>query len=130
MEQQNVKTAFKVDDKYFDDIEEAKLYSNKLENQKTQLQKDLQHIVDIKENSRKLIRELYQKNNFDPNTCNCDTGRDYSDKCIKHLCTCNILKQFSDGKYDHYICDYHTNLAFRNTGCYWCRHRDCSKFFC
>jgi len=52
----DIKTVFKVSDKYFDDIEDAKSYSNQLKT-KTQFQQDLDYITNFKENTKK-VKEL------------------------------------------------------------------------
>jgi hypothetical protein len=154
MEDKNIKPAFKVNDKYFDSMEEAILHSNGLNQdqyqrdqyqrdqyqrdqyqrdqyQRDQYQRDLDYIANVKRDIRDKVKELYERDKIDLEACNCGKIGDYSEVCTKHLCTCNTFNdKFADKVYDRYICDYHTNLEFRNKGCFWCRSRDCSKFYC
>ncbi len=50
--------------------------------------------------------------------CSCK-GNMYSSTCRVHKCTCESGK-----------CNRHTNLYFKNKGCYWCNYTDCSKYGC
>ena len=69
-------------------------------------------LIEIK---NKLI-EYYKLNNIDLQKCNCLNSK--SDKCLLHYCTCPLK------------CNRHTNLYFKNKGCYWCNYTDCSKYGC
>ena len=71
------------------------------------------------------VVQLYMVNGWSSDHCNCDKF-DYSEKCLvvddrgnHHLCTCKAG-----------ICKRHTNRYFKNTGCYWCAHTDCSAHGC
>lgn len=126
-----IKSAFKVGDKYFDKETDAKEFAQTLTTETIKIKKLLNYIKNLKKETREKLEETYKKENKEKNECHCGSS-DFSNTCLKHLCTCSIFEEkiFKEQEYDHFICDYHTNLHFRNQGCYYCRHKDCSQFNC
>lgn len=71
------------------------------------------------------VVNLYIQNEWPSDHCNCGIFN-YSEECLvvddrgnHHLCTCKAG-----------ICKRHTNLGFRNTGCFYCAYTDCSAHGC
>ncbi|XWV26350.1 putative orfan [Tupanvirus soda lake] len=121
---------YRVGNKIFDTIADASAYcTSETQKQSIYLQ-NKKYILDKKEEIRNTIKNIYTELGMTFDQCNC-MGQDYSSQCLKHLCTCDLFNgQFTGKECDSLICDHHTNQFFRNSGCYWCRHSDCSKWHC
>ncbi|XWV25090.1 putative ORFan [Tupanvirus deep ocean] len=120
---------YRVGNKYFDTIAEASAFCASENDKQNLFLQNKKYILDKKEEVRNTIKDVYINSGLTFDQCNC-LGQDYSSQCLKHLCTCGLFSQFTDKEYDSLICDHHTNQFFKNGGCYWCRHSDCSKWYC
>ena len=63
--------------------------------------------------------DLYNLKGWPHTECNCRRSMSYSDKCLVHFCSCEAGK-----------CARHTNLHFKNNGCWKCGYTDCSLHNC
>lgn len=126
-----METVYRVNGIIFETEQEAQKYEDKHKKIQSEINENINKIRDIRNNLKYTIVQEYQELKLDFAKCRCDNYSDYSDKCLAHLCTCDILdKIYPDKIYDQYICQYHTNLYMRNKGCFHCRSTDCSKWSC
>ena len=88
------------------------------------------HINEKKAAIKKKVIASYDQTATPYDQCNCEKGEDYSTKCLEHLCSCHLEKEYPGKKYEKHVCDYHTNVLFKNKGCFWCRHSDCGRWYC
>lgn len=121
---------YRVGEKIFDTIEDAQQCCDQQNSQRNTTDTKVELINQFKKNLVEKISKYYTQHNIQTNQCNCD-GRYYSDNCLLHLCTCDLFdKLFPEKEFDQLVCNYHTNVGFRNKGCYWCKNSDCSKNHC
>lgn len=104
---------------------EATIYEQKYQEKKTEEEVFKKKQQEDYEALHQRVVKLYMENKWPSDHCNCD-GFDYSKSCLvidargnHHLCTC-----------ESGICKRHTNLYFKNKGCFWCSHTDCSAHGC
>ena len=121
---------YRVGKKIFDSLDEANKCCKAQSNDPTIFEQNKNFILAKKSEIRKQIENTYTQSGMPFDKCNCG-NQEYSNKCLVHMCTCDILdKQFPEEKYKSFVCDYHTNQYFKNKGCFWCRHSDCSRWYC
>lgn len=127
-----IEHVYRVGDKIFETREKAEKHISSLHAtalEEDQIEKNIQTILLERQIIREKLIEKYKENNTPQEKCQCNLS--YSETCLVHFCTCEEFdKKFSEKSYDHYICSHHKNLHFRNKGCFWCHHTDCSKYGC
>jgi len=121
---------YRVGGKIFDTADEAEDYIQKAKKIEDAIETTIKLIQEKKKERKTQIEREYEGLGLSFDQCRCKWG-DYSENCLKHLCTCDLLDgAYPEKEYNIYVCNYHTNAHFRNKGCYWCRLRDCSKWEC
>ena len=124
-----VQSCYKVGGSIFNTLEEATNYSSKLKDESRIKEENITNILRLKTNKKEALELKYDNLGIKHEVCRCE-HKDYSSDCLRHLCTCEIEKDYPQEEYRRYVCNHHTNIGFKNKGCFYCRHSDCSMYNC